>query len=88
MSDIDARAMVGEILKKARVAQAIFATSTQERLDMAARICAKTVYDNVEILAKEAVAETGMGTVEGKIGKMQTAMTAAWRFTKGRKSTG
>ncbi len=29
-----------------------------------------------------------MGTVEGKIGKMHTAMTAGWQFTKSRKSTG
>ena len=84
----DVKAMVAELLAKARVAQEEFGKSNQEQLDKAAKIGCKTVYDNAEILAEEAVAETGMGTVEGKIGKMHTAMTGVWQYTKGRPSTG
>lgn len=88
MANTDVTMIVQEMLKKARVAQVSYGNSTQKQIDKAARICAKTVYDNAEILAEEAVAETNMGSVEGKIGKMQTAMKAAWQFTKGEKSTG
>lgn len=79
---------VEEVMKKARAAQAIFAEATQEQLNKAARTVARTVYDNAEIFAEEAVAETGMGTVEGKILKQKGAMTSQWCYTKDKISTG
>lgn len=75
-------------MAKARKAQAAYAGFTQEQLDKAARAAAKSVYDNAELLAVEAVEETGMGTVEGKIKKMRGAMTNQWAYSKGRVSKG
>lgn len=49
---------------------------------------ARVVYDNAEAFAVEAVDETGMGTVEGKILKQKSAMTSQWCYTRDKKSTG
>ena len=84
----DYREYVSGLVAKARKAQAAYAGFTQEQLDKAARAAAKSVYDNAELLAVEAVEETGMGTVEGKIKKMRGAMTNQWAYSKGRVSKG
>ena len=89
MTEMETKTYIDELMKKARAAQAIYSDHpTQERYDKAARACAKTVYDNAKELAEEAVAETKMGSVEGKIAKMQMSMTAQWHWTKQQKSTG
>ena len=89
MTEMETKTYIDELMEKARAAQAIYSDHpTQERYDKAARACAKTVYDNAKELAEEAVAETKMGSVEGKIAKMQMSMTAQWHWTKQQKSTG
>ena len=79
---------VQELLEKAKAAQAVFAKATQEQLDLAARACAKVVFDNAEMFAIEAVEETGMGTVPGKVAKQKNSMKFQWMYTKSRPSTG
>ena len=81
-------AYIAGLVEKARAAQAVYAEFTQEQLNKVARICAKTVYDNAEVFAKEAVEETRMGTVEGKILKQKSAMTSQWHYTKDKISKG
>ena len=76
------------LVEKARAAQAIYAEFSQEQLNKAARACARVVYDNAEVFAVEAVEETRMGTVEGKIKKMRAAMTSQWHYTKDKISKG
>ncbi|MCI8993416.1 MAG: aldehyde dehydrogenase family protein [Eubacterium sp.] len=89
MNDQETREYIARLLKKARVAQTAYSDHpTQAVYDKAARACAKTVYDNAEQLAVEAVEETKMGSVEGKVAKMQMSMTAQWHWTKDKKSTG
>ena len=70
------QAYIDELVRKARAAQAIYAEFDQAGLNRTARAAARSVYDNAEIFAKEAVEETNMGTVEGKILKQKGAMTS------------
>lgn len=79
---------VDELIKKARKAQKVYADFSQAEYDKITRICAKTVYDNAEMFAKEAVEETGMGVVESKIRKQRNLMGNAWYYMKGKKSKG
>lgn len=76
------------LVKKARAAQAVYAKADQKMLNRVARAAARCIYDNAELFAKEAVDETGMGTVEGKILKQKSAMTSQWCYTKDKISTG
>lgn len=84
----ETQAYIDELVKKARAAQAVYASFDQEGLNRTARAAARCVYDNAEIFAHEAVEETGMGTVEGKILKQRAAMTTQWCYTKDKISTG
>lgn len=76
------------LIERARVAQAEYADYTQEQYNKVARACAKVVYDNAQMLAEEAVEETRMGTVEGKVLKMKAAMVSQWHYTKDKISKG
>ena len=56
-----------EVLNRCRKAQAIYATYTQEQVDKIF-LAAATAANKMRIpLAKQAVAETGMGVVEDKV---------------------
>ena len=89
MIDQETKTVIEEMFRRAKAAQAEYsAKPSQEMYDKVSRACGKTVYDNAEILAKEAVAETRMGSVEGKIGKMKMSMTAIWHYQKDKPSTG
>ena len=44
---------VDELIKKARKAQKVYADFSQAEYDKITRICAKTVYDNAEMLQKK-----------------------------------
>lgn len=79
---------VAGLVKKARAAQAVYAGFTQKQYNIAAQAVAKCIYDNAELFAREAVKETGMGTVEGKIEKMHGAMLNQWFYAKNRPSKG
>lgn len=79
---------VDSLFEKARAAQAVFAQSTQEQLNRAARACAKAVYDNAEMFAKEDFEETGMGRYESKVKRNLDGPRAQWYYTKDKKSTG
>jgi len=89
MTEQETKKVIEEMFEKARKAQVAFsARPSQEMYDKVSRACGKTVYDNAKLLAEEAVAETNMGSVEGKIGKMQMSMTAIWHYQKDKPSTG
>jgi len=77
-----------ELVRKARVAQAVYETLSQKQYDQAAKACAKIVYDTAEDFAREAVEETGMGLVESKIKKQRNIAKNAWFYAKGKKSKG
>ncbi len=80
--------MIDEMLEKARKAQQELEQYTQEEVDLLVKTIGKTVFDNAEILAKEAVEETGYGRVDSKIYKQQKAMVAGWYYLRDKKSVG
>ena len=79
---------VHEFIVRARKAQAIFETFSQEQVDQAVRAIGKAVYDSGEELAQLAVSETGMGIVEDKIAKNKNKAMAVWGKIKGERSRG
>ncbi|PIE84507.1 MAG: succinate-semialdehyde dehydrogenase [Bacteroidia bacterium] len=81
--------LVSEMVEKARVAQAIFERDfDQARTDEVVRAIAKVVFDNAEMLAKEAVEETRMGVYEDKVAKNRGKSKGIWYDLKGKKSMG
>lgn len=85
---MDAKEYVQSLVDKARAAQAVFETYSQERVDECVRAIGKAVFDNAEILAREAVDETGMGVYEDKVMKNSGKAKAVWYRLKGVKSRG
>lgn len=83
-----AQEMMQEMMAKARAAQKIYETFTQEQCDACARAAAKVVYDHAEELAKMAQEETQMGTYEAKLAQNTGGITWMWGHMKGKKSRG
>ncbi|HEY8521594.1 MAG TPA: aldehyde dehydrogenase family protein [Gammaproteobacteria bacterium] len=79
---------IRDLVAKARAAQAIYETFSQEQVDAIVRDIAKYVYDNAEPLAKMAVEETGIGRYEDKILKNKGKARVIWNNLKGKKSRG
>jgi succinate-semialdehyde dehydrogenase len=79
---------IDQLVAKARAAQAVFETFSQEKVDAIVRDIAKYVYDNAEPLARMAVDETGIGVYEDKILKNKGKARVIWNNLKGKKSRG
>lgn len=79
---------IQDLLRKARAAQAIYESFTQEQVDAIVRDIAKYVYDNAEPLARMAVDETGIGLYEDKILKNKGKARVIWNNLKDKKSRG
>src|SRR4051812_35034176 len=85
---ISTNPQVNELVTKARVAQAIFESFSQEKVDAIVKGIGKYVYDNAEMLAKLAVEETGIGRVDDKVLKNKGKARVIWNNLKGKKSRG
>lgn len=85
---MDAKAYIGGLIDKARIAQKEYATYNQEQVDAAVRAIGKAIYDRGEELARMAVDETKMGCYEDKIMKNKGKAMAVWNYLKGKKSVG
>ena len=72
-SSDDLRRRIDTVVAQARVAQAAFATASQEQTDNAVRALAWSVYEpsRASILAALAVEDTGLGNVPDKVIKKQ-----------------
>lgn len=79
---------IKELIEKAKAAQKIYEQFGQEQVDAIVKVVGKTIYDNAEILAIEAVEETGMGNVSSKIKKQQGVAVSHWSYVKDKKSVG
>jgi len=88
MSESNEMVIARELIMKARAAQEVYATFSQKQFDKAARAAAKTVYDNAELFAREAVEETQMGNFHWKVYKKKNGMRNQWLYTKDKKSKG
>jgi len=77
------------MIAKAREAQAIFERDfDQKRTDQVVRAIGKVIFDNAEMLAKEAVEETRMGVYEDKVAKNKGKSKGVWYDLKGKQSMG
>ncbi len=76
------------MVEKAREAQRVFEKFTQEQVDDIVKAMGKVIYDNAEVLAKEAVEETRMGVYEDKVAKNRGKSKTIWNSLKGKKSIG
>jgi len=85
---MDADVYVKGLVERARAAQAVVETYTQEQVDALAKAMAKAVFDNAELLARMAVDETGMGVYEDKVNKNKGKARIIWSDMKGKKSVG
>lgn len=79
---------VQHLVARARVAQALFETFSQEQVDAIVRDFAKYVYDNAETIAAGAHKETGLGVYEDKVAKAKSKSRVIWNNLKGKPSRG
>ena len=79
---------INDLVERARIAQAKYESFTQQQVDAIVRDVGKFVYDNAEALAKMAVEETEMGSVEDKILKNKGKARVIWNNLKDKKSRG
>jgi len=79
---------INDLVERARIAQAKYESFTQQQVDGIVRDIGKFVYDNAEALAKMAVEETEMGSVEDKILKNKGKARVIWNNLKDKKSRG
>jgi len=85
----DAR-LIAALVERARAAQAIAATWDQARIDEVCMAVGWAVYndENIKILARAAVDETGMGVYEDKLTKHKNKVLGVLRDIKTAKSVG
>ncbi|GAD04772.1 succinate-semialdehyde dehydrogenase, CoA-dependent [Porphyromonas crevioricanis JCM 15906] len=80
---------IREMIEAARKAQQLYqARFDQQAVDLVVRAAAKTIYDNAELLAREAVDETQMGVYEHKVAKNRNKSKGVWYNLRDKKSMG
>lgn len=84
----EAKKIVDGLIARSKAAQSKIKDYSQEQVDRLVKICGRVIYDNAEMLAKEAVEEGGLGSVEDKIGKMRNSTSVAYQFLKDKKTVG
>jgi succinate-semialdehyde dehydrogenase len=80
--------LVNDMMANARIAQKELETYSQEQVDNIVRAIAKTVYDNAEELARDAIDETRMGVYEDKVLKNKGKARNIWNNLKDKRSIG
>ena len=85
---MEEKSMIDVMLEKARAAQAELEGYTQEQVDALVKAMGKVIFDNAEMIAKEAVEESGYGRVDSKIVKLERCTQAAWFYLHDKKSVG
>lgn len=79
---------ISQMVFKARTAQRIFENFSQQAIDSIVRDIGKYVYDNAELLAQMAIADTGIGNFQDKILKSRSKSAIIWHSLQGKKSRG
>ena len=82
------RTQVQDLVARARAAQAVYESFSQEQVDAIVKAIGKYVYDNAEMLARMAVDESGIGVYEDKILKNKGKARVIWNNLKNKKSRG
>lgn len=86
--NLDSTSYINEYIYRGRQAQQIFEKKSQEEVDEAVKAIAHVIFENAEMLAEMAVAETGMGNVPDKILKNKSKAGMIWNHLRGKKSRG
>lgn len=76
------------LIENAKKAQSVLEKYNQEETDALVKAIGKIIYDNRELLSKEAVEETGLGVLAGKITKHEKITSYHWAFLKDKLSVG
>lgn len=77
------------MVSRARKAQKIYQeTQDQQSVDAICRAAAKVIYENAELLAREAISETGMGVYKDKVSKCRGKAKGVWYNLHDKKSVG
>ena len=80
---------IKEMVSLAREAQKDYqARFDQDAVDQVVKALCRVVYDNAEMLAREAVDETEMGVYEDKVAKCRNKSKGVWSNLQGKKSMG
>lgn len=79
---------VRSLLKKAKAAQQVLATLSQEQVDRICEAMCQAGFRAAEPLARLTVEESGFGVVDYKIKKNQFATQGLWEAIKGMKTVG
>ncbi len=87
-ADLDALQEVRDCVRAAREAQDALAGLDQEKTDAICRAIALAVEKAAPELARQAVQETGMGTVEGKTAKTVFGSRDVWASIRDRRTVG
>lgn len=82
------QALLKQLVGRARQSQKEMEKFGQSEVDQFVKAIGKVVYDNAELLAKEAVEETGMGVYEDKVAKNKGKSKMIWLSLKNKKSVG
>src|SRR3974390_1307063 len=85
---ISENTQIQELISRARAAQAVFESFSQEKVDAIVKGIGKYAYDNAEPLARMAVDETGIGVYEDKVLKNKGKARVIWNNLKDKKSRG
>ena len=88
MAYVEPNDLVKGYVARARAAQAVVAEYTQEQIDAVVYAVAKCGYKTALEMAKMAYEETGMGSIEGKLGKNEKTPQMQWWDVKDKKSVG
>ena len=86
--DLQSIQQARDLMKKAKQAQKLFQSYTQEQIDDIVRVIAKACADNAERLAKSACSETGFGRWQDKVLKNLLGSTMTYDYIKDMKTVG
>ena len=86
--DLQSIQQARDLMKKAKQAQKLFQSYTQEQIDDIVRVIAKACADNAERLAKSACSETGFGIWQDKVLKNLLGSTMTYDYIKDMKTVG
>lgn len=84
----DSPSEIRTMIEKARIAQQIFESFSQQDVDRIVRDIGKYVYDKAELLAQMTHDDTGIGNTEDKTLKNKGKSSVIWQSLKDKKSRG
>lgn len=85
---LENKTYIDKLVENAKKAQLALEDYTQEQTDALVKAIGKAIFDNKEVLSKEALEETGLGVLAGKIAKHEKVILSHWAYMKDKPSVG